>query len=317
MYQNARNLIACLTGAATVAPLPGAAQTCANPGTTVAECELVANYPSGGASNYVCYIKTYNCDGTFQSGSKRCDKNCETCNSWPNSATGFSQCEAYCRSNVRLCGTRSPLLNTCCTAGQTCDSATNACACPSQSIVCGSNCCAPGQVCLSGVCVTPRDCEGPRCKCDPLAVGDPVNIAGGNSVLRSVDSQLSTLRTKLEFNRTYSSNGAGWSTELTATVPKPFGATPTVNNSLQWWHNFYSFVHKEGTNWRGRDRDGRGLSFKTCTTAPCWASPSQTNASISERLQWQTNGGFALLQADGTRSVYEAAWNPPGGAISH
>src|SRR5919197_73672 len=128
-------LIVSLGIAATIAPMPGNAQTCANPGREARVCELQDNPPYG--YEYFCKLKTYDCNGMVLID-HGCARNCEVCNTWGNNAQGLSQCEAFCNSNM-WCGVlQPPLPNTCCAPGHTC---------------CGNTCCSVAQQCVNGKCI--------------------------------------------------------------------------------------------------------------------------------------------------------------------
>jgi hypothetical protein len=98
----------------------------------------------------------------------------------------------------------------------------------------------------------------PGCTCSGLHQFDPVNVASGNSFVRIQDASLPGTIGSTELVRSYVSDDAVWAHENAVSgLPKPFGASPSRQDSLRWWHNYYSFVRVEGNLWNVRDTDGR------------------------------------------------------------
>ncbi|WP_146210166.1 RHS repeat-associated core domain-containing protein [Vitiosangium sp. GDMCC 1.1324] len=160
----------------------------------------------------------------------------------------------------------------------------------------------------------PPSCVGPKCACGGTNKFDPVNIVTGTSFERVQDVEVADSVTTLSFERTFSSRADEWGTDAPLLgVPKPFGASVSNPNSVEWWHNWLSLVMEHANFWSVRDRDGRMLRFTPCTGGvPCQAAPSQSNPSQRERL-WRTASGYELVQEDGSRLVFEARFVPADG----
>jgi hypothetical protein len=79
-----------------------------------------------------------------------------------------------------------------------------------------------------------------------------------------------TLRSTLgaqHFTRFYEGSDSTWrygfslGTPTSAYLPLPFGTSPTFNNSLRWWHSFFSFVYPQPSNWTVRLPAGSTLDY--------------------------------------------------------
>lgn len=148
----------------------------------------------------------------------------------------------------------------------------------------------------------------PACTCSGLHQFDPVNVASGNSFVRIQDASLAGTIGSTELMRTYVSDDAAWAHEnAVAGLPKPFGASPSHQDSLRWWHNYYSFVRVEGNFWSVRDADGRTVPYLACSP-PCWASPTAGNQSQRERLHW-SGSVFSFVRSDGSRLEFQDKWH--------
>ncbi len=160
----------------------------------------------------------------------------------------------------------------------------------------------------------PPSCSGPKCRCDGTNLFDPVNIVTGTSYERIKDVEVFDEVATLSFERTFSSRGDEWVHDSPLVgVPKPFGASPGNAGSVEWWHNWLSLVVEHQQHWSVRDRDGRLLRFTPCAGVPCQASLTEGTPSHHERL-WRTASGYELVQADGSRLVFEGRFvAAPGG----
>ncbi|WP_187323548.1 RHS repeat-associated core domain-containing protein [Stigmatella aurantiaca] len=162
---------------------------------------------------------------------------------------------------------------------------------------------------------TPISCRGEECSCNPIAAGDPVNTAQGNSLERVVDVSIPGTVAPLQFIRNYSSNPLEWLHDgPLAGAPKPFGSSPAQADSVEWWHNHLSVVVMKGGRWSVRDREGRLLRFEACAGTACQASPGYGNKSIPERLS-RTASGFILVTATGEQLLFEAPFAPGSGGV--
>ncbi|MCY1078983.1 RHS repeat-associated core domain-containing protein [Archangium lansingense] len=142
---------------------------------------------------------------------------------------------------------------------------------------------------------------------------DPVNIVTGTSFERVQDVVVADSVTTLSFERTFSSRGDEWTHDgPLMDAPKPFGASTSSKDSVEWWHNWLGVVVEHRDYWSVRDREGRLLRFTPCAGVPCQAALSQGNASQRERL-WRTATGYELVQADGSRLAFEARFVPVSG----
>lgn len=224
------------------------------------------------------------------------------------------------------CNTPDTCINgACCPQAQTCggnccqanDTCVNSACCP-LARQCGGACCGPDQACAGGQCKDKpsTDCNGKTCKCNPLAVGDPVHVGAGASFLTAVDIAMHSLEGTLELQRTYSSDESSWAIgEIIEPVPKPFGSSPTNAGSLNWWHNFYALVYPVSSVWLVRDTAGQLLRFNPCTGTPCWAERAESNADRHERLERNANG-FRLVRASGEQLFFESKWATTPNAVS-
>ena len=107
-----------------------------------------------------------------------------------------------------------------------------------------------------------------------------------------------------------------------ASAPRPFGASPSDPASLRTWHSFYSMVVLSGASPQCvqyvRTSDGQmldiGQNLCTNTAAGTWSQNGPTSRAARERLQW-TGSGFVLIQADGSRLLYNARYNAASGSF--
>ncbi|HZH15385.1 MAG TPA: RHS repeat-associated core domain-containing protein [Archangium sp.] len=142
---------------------------------------------------------------------------------------------------------------------------------------------------------------------------DPVNMVTGTSFERVQDVAVTDSVTALSFARTFSSRGDEWGHDGPLMgAPKPFGASTSNKDSVEWWHNWMGVVVEQTYYWSVRDREGRLLRFTPCAGVPCQAALSEGNASQRERL-WRTANGYELVQQDGSRLAFEARFVPASG----
>ncbi|MCP3161428.1 RHS repeat-associated core domain-containing protein [Myxococcus qinghaiensis] len=187
----------------------------------------------------------------------------------------------------------------------------------------------PGQVCdsnslpsnsCSGDCATPPpDCEDGECSCGPGGVplptlGDPVHSVTGESILVETDLRLNNNVSPVTLRRHYTSSNRTWLMEdLVRSVPKPFGASVAQRDTLNWWHEHYSFVHVSTSRWVAVKGTGAVTRFTPCTGTPCSATPETSSASKRERLQ-RTATGFVLTDMDGRKLHFESKHVESGGS---
>lgn len=162
----------------------------------------------------------------------------------------------------------------------------------------------PGNKCKSQMCVH---------------IGDPVNIADGNTYVRHNDVSLNTSLGELDVYRTYNSFENLWGYEGAFTdMPRPFGMYNGVADKMRWWHSLYATVYiASPTVWWVRDTDGRVIQYNGCagssmplSTTPCWATNSSQSASITDRLYW-TGSSFIFYPASGGQLLFEARFIRP------
>ncbi|NTX35868.1 RHS repeat-associated core domain-containing protein [Myxococcus sp. CA033] len=96
-------------------------------------------------------------------------------------------------------------------------------------------------------------------------------------------------------------------------MPKPFGSSLSNSNSLNWWHDYYSFVYVSSTKWAVVKESGAVTRFTPCLGIPCMATPSGGSLSKRERLQ-RTSTGFILTDANGRKRYFEAKHIETGGS---
>ncbi|WP_224362470.1 RHS repeat-associated core domain-containing protein [Hyalangium versicolor] len=164
---------------------------------------------------------------------------------------------------------------------------------------------------------TPVSCKGENCQCNPLMAGDPVNTALGNSFERIVDVDVPGTIGSLQFTRRHTSNPVEWVHDAALlNTPKPFGASLTQPDGVEWWHEYLSFVAVSSSRWSVRDRDGRLLRFYPCTGTPCQTEPGYGNKSVRERLV-RTSTGFTLVTMEGERLIFEAPYASSSAGVDH
>ncbi|WP_181791265.1 RHS repeat-associated core domain-containing protein [Myxococcus llanfairpwllgwyngyllgogerychwyrndrobwllllantysiliogogogochensis] len=137
----------------------------------------------------------------------------------------------------------------------------------------------------------------------------------------------------IEFKRSYVSTEKKWALDQTlgspsaGSIPKPFGNSPTYSASLNWWHNFYSFVYPRtalpnSELWQVREGSGKLVDFTGCLRSPssCLAHPTRLSGETQWRLIWESTGpnsGYFVLHKPGTgRFIYADVWTPQGGTAS-
>ena len=163
------------------------------------------------------------------------------------------------------------------------------------------------------------DCTDDECKCSALgtSVGDPINIADGNGLLRRKDIGIEGSLAPLKFLRSYVSKPNVWNAYSgvnVSGVPTPFGRASSDIQSLYWSHSFYTFVNEVGGQFR--NENGRVLGFGSCS-APCWASGSTYEKGTKERMWRNAAGGGVLIQAaDGTQRNFTRAPNRFGHGVT-
>nr|WP_254627641.1 RHS repeat-associated core domain-containing protein [Myxococcus sp. CA040A] len=158
----------------------------------------------------------------------------------------------------------------------------------------------------------PPDCEdGKNCSCGPNGetlpvIGDPVHAVTGESILVETDLTLGGSLAPTTFTRRYTSSPLTWLNEgLVHSLPKPFGSSPSNASTLNWWHDYYSFVYVSSSRWAVVKETGAVTRFTPCTGIPCTATPSGGSLSKKERLQ-RTSSGFILTDSEGRKRYFEA-----------
>jgi RHS repeat-associated protein len=135
-------------------------------------------------------------------------------------------------------------------------------------------------------------------------IGDPFDVAGGNSYLRLRDVHLPDPELDLSVYRTFNSDERAWLHDFSAKgMVKPFGPSPSNPDSLLWWHNYYSFVSMAATVWTVRDLDGSIIRFTPCGGPGCVASPDAGNSATRAKL-FRSATGFVLSEAGGRELVF-------------
>lgn len=152
-----------------------------------------------------------------------------------------------------------------------------------------------------------------------IHIGDPVNIADGNTYLRKKDVSLNTSLGELALYRSYNSFADVWSEGTFNDMPRPFGMYNGTSDAMRWWHSLYAAVLvNSATVWYVRDLDGRLSRFDGCagssmplSTTPCWATNSSDNIAIRDRLYW-TGSSFIFYRDNGERLLFGARFVRPG-----
>ncbi|WP_338263606.1 RHS repeat domain-containing protein, partial [Corallococcus caeni] len=172
----------------------------------------------------------------------------------------------------------------------------------------GSSCCRSTWACAA----PPQPCEDGLCRCGPEGerlptAGDPVNAATGESILVETDVQLGSATGALTLRRFYTSDPAAWSYtgNVVGNITKPFGGSLASQPSLNWSHEYFSFVHLTSSRWTVVRGNGSQSHFTPCTGTPCTATASTNSSSKRERLQ-KTATGFTLVEVGGRKFVFEA-----------
>ncbi|WP_239014657.1 RHS repeat-associated core domain-containing protein [Archangium violaceum] len=153
----------------------------------------------------------------------------------------------------------------------------------------------------------------PPTMCEETNWFDPVNMVTGTTFERVKDVEVSDSVMTLSFERTFSSRGDEWAHDGPMLgAPKPFGSSGRDPGSMEWWHNWMGVVVEHSNYWSVRDREGALLRFTPCGGVPCQAALSGGNRSQRERL-FRTATGYELVQANGSRLVFEARFVPAQG----
>lgn len=192
---------------------------------------------------------------------------------------------------------------------------------------------APQVRCDVSSCSQP-DCQDEKCECSSsgnrnAVAGDPVDMAGGTSVLWANDFGASQDNVSVGFARSFVSgagvqtvqpgvplHGGGISQTPAAytLAPKPFGASPSNPRVALWTHKLWSYVKQESGRYFVKRGNGAELSFTPCASAPCWAGKAASE-SVPDRLQ-RTSSGFTLVTASGERHVYTSPWSESGATVT-
>ncbi len=165
----------------------------------------------------------------------------------------------------------------------------------------------------------------------PQQIGDPFS-ADGEGSFSQVDVSVPGTLGAIKFERRFLTTPRGWLAQnslgtpsggqnvQTPFIPTPFGSRR--GNSLQWWHNFYTFVAvRPGGGWSVRYPTGVIANFNACTPAPgsgCFASVAPDSQEVSHKLWWSPVGNtpsLTLYRPDG-KYVYATIWLP-NGAMPH
>ncbi|WP_375759057.1 RHS repeat-associated core domain-containing protein [Corallococcus exercitus] len=166
----------------------------------------------------------------------------------------------------------------------------------------------------------PPECSDGKCACGingeiQPSIGDPVNALTGETINIETDLELTNSVAPLKLTRHFTSSVKTWAQEnLVGQVPKPFGASAANSNSLNWWHEYYSFIRLGSTSWVVVKGTGSVTRFTPCTGATCTATPSGGSANKRERLQ-RISTGFVLTEAGGRKSYFEAKHIQAGGTL--
>jgi hypothetical protein len=162
----------------------------------------------------------------------------------------------------------------------------------------------------------PDKCKDEKCQCDPLMVGDPFHIASGSIADRKKDFSVSTSLGEFSIFRTFNSDSSLWALGKgsdfslpLADVPKPFGASPSNPDSLNWWHSLFSFVFEDlaAGSVTVHDTYGRMLRYAPCHATGCWLPNAPGDRANRDRLRTGSlNGGlgYVLYDEDGTKFEY-------------
>ncbi|MGC4122591.1 MAG: hypothetical protein QM765_50080 [Myxococcales bacterium] len=157
-----------------------------------------------------------------------------------------------------------------------------------------------------------------KCKNANGVVSDPVTVANGASYLRDADIIVRTARGEVGLFHTFTSADDSWSLERSQNdwrddgketvalpmegVPKPFGSSPRQSGSLNWWHNFYSFV-VEANGLFVRDTDGHMLAFGGMPGHPCTREISQAPFYQIEYALFDTCTSNTFMSTECTEST--------------
>nr|WP_253899608.1 RHS repeat-associated core domain-containing protein [Corallococcus carmarthensis] len=172
--------------------------------------------------------------------------------------------------------------------------------------------------CSESCTTPPPDCSDGKCACGVNgevlpSIGDPVNALTGESILVETDLELTSSVAPVKLTRHYTSSTKTWAQEdMARLVPKPFGANATNTNSLNWWHEYYSFIRLGSSSWVVVKGTGAVTRFTPCTGANCMATPSGGSANKRERLQ-SISSGYVLTEAGGRKLYFEAKHVQAGG----
>ncbi len=158
----------------------------------------------------------------------------------------------------------------------------------------------------------------------PPGKGDPFTIDDGAGSFVSTEVSAETALGLFAVDKYYTTSATGWSAGWSlgkkgeAFLPTPFGTSPQVNNSLQWWHSLYTFVMPRPGGWSVRYPTGLIANFSTCdaSTTGCFAPVAADSREVTHKLFYdRTDGGgtFTLFRDNESRYVYASRWDSADG----
>lgn len=155
-------------------------------------------------------------------------------------------------------------------------------------------------------------------------VSDPVDIANGNSFQRIEDISLRSLGEEVSLLRSYTSHDETWTSVGSVEGPAmPFGSSPSLPESLRWWHSFFAFARDiKEIGWphvfEVRALNGKWSQFEACTDIPCFGTNESERAGEFERNRLlRTTQGFLYQMHTGAQYVYESTWGKAGTVTHH
>jgi hypothetical protein len=195
-----------------------------------------------------------------------------------------------------------------------------------------SKCCQPDSSDVSpdgGTCYPGAGGPGSGGSGGPGLCNDPVVVGSLASYEAETDLsvRLSSGAT-FDLKRYYVSRADGWLRGASQTepgemafLPAPYGYSPRVKKSLEWWNNLYSFVYVSNRTgqWMVRNPYGELLTYNACTGTPCFATPVASTIETQMQLQYANitgadggvSTGYVLYEPSGRRHEYTAFWRPP------
>ncbi|MHB1846164.1 MAG: hypothetical protein ACYCWW_15175 [Deltaproteobacteria bacterium] len=136
--------------------------------------------------------------------------------------------------------------------------------------------------------------------------GDPFNLAVGNTIYRTEDVHIRGSVAPLTLWRSFDSEPYDWNEPYalsTTGAEPPFGVSPSNPNSLNWVHDYFSFIYLDPTAPHVRAPGGYRFDLvNLCTTYPCWLQPHYQ--SETHRLLQTGASTFSLFDSGNTEFDY-------------